>query len=158
MCDRACVPAGWSTRRKTTRGACMSYLRAIIQICLAWDVRQVSPSAPSRLCQWLETTHTNKHHVVVKRVPWTPICLLCRRSPFPPSHCSAWSAWRAERSPWTVRSPAWWKKASTTTSCPSESTAAGEPAFVSTFCACLLCKATNSSDSVTLQLGDMWAQ
>lgn len=56
-----CVPAGWSMRSKTTRGACMSYLRAIIQICLAWDVRQAPPSAPSRLCQWLETTHTHTH-------------------------------------------------------------------------------------------------
>ena len=49
-----------------------------------------------------------------------------RRSQFPPSLCSASSAWRAERSPRTQRSSTWLRRASTTTSCPSESTEAGK--------------------------------
>jgi len=56
---------------------------------------------------------------------WSSLSPLSRCCRFPPSLCSATSVWRAERSPWTPRSPAWWKRASTTTSCPSESTAAG---------------------------------
>jgi len=51
---------------------------------------------------------------------------VCRCSRFPPSLCSAWRAWRAERSPPTPRSSVWSRRASTTTSCPSESTAAGQ--------------------------------
>lgn len=48
-----------------------------------------------------------------------------------PSPCSAWSAWRAERSPRRRRSSAWWRRASTTTFCRSESTEAGECVCVS---------------------------
>lgn len=132
VCDGACVSAGWSTRRKTTRGACTSYLRGIIQICPAWDVHPASPCAHLRLWQWWEIKHTNESLSCRQSVPWTSTCPPCRRSQFPPSHCSAWSVWRAERSPWRRRSPACWKKASTTTYCPSESTAAGETACFST--------------------------
>lgn len=155
VCDGACVSAGWSMSRKTTRGACTSYLRVTIQICLAWDVHPASPSAQSRLWQWWEIKHTNKSLSCCQSVPWTSTCPSCRRSQFPPSHCSAWSVWRAERSPQRRRSPAWWKKASTTTYCLSESTAAGETACFYTSVPGL---ASHSSDSFTLQLGDMWAQ
>lgn len=51
---------------------------------------------------------------------------LSRHSRFPPSLCLASSVWRAERSPQRQRSSAWLKRASTTTFCLSESTAAGE--------------------------------
>lgn len=71
VCDGTCVSAGWSTRRKTTRGACTSYLRVIIQICLAWDVHPASPSTQPRLWQWWGIKRTNKSLSCCQSVPWT---------------------------------------------------------------------------------------
>lgn len=87
----------------------------------------------SQDCGSGERSSTQINYCLARQsVPWTSTCPPCRRSQFPPSHCSAWSAWRVVRSPWRRRSPACWKKASTTTYCPSESTAAGETAHFST--------------------------
>lgn len=63
-----------------------------------------------------------------------------------PSPCSAWSAWRAERSPRRRRSSAWWRRDLTTTSCRSESTEAGE---------CLrVCKSVFALQNITGWLSD----
>lgn len=49
-----------------------------------------------------------------------------RRSRYPPYLCSASSVTRAARLPWTLRSSVWSRRASTTTSSQSGSTAAGQ--------------------------------
>lgn len=130
------LSAGRSTRIKCTLGTCLSYLKEIIRIWPAWDVRPTSPSAPSRLCRWWEGAQLESVLSSFLRLPLNLHLSLFRSSRFPPSLCSAWSAWRAERSPRRQRSSAWSTRASTTTFCPSESTAAGE-CFSLQICVCL---------------------
>lgn len=160
VCDGACVSAGWSTSRKTTWGACTSYLRVTIQICLAWDVHPASPSAQSRLWQWWEIKHTNKslscwlkcslnfplsfvQTFTVPSISLFSLECLEGREITTEAEITSMVEEGFNNHVLSVRvNSGWW-----------------DSVFLH-FCACLLCDglATHSSDSFTLQLGDMWAQ